>query len=136
MNSERKKKKILKIADNYFYNKRNFEKSILNYKKLIQCEKGYREREDIFRKLSKSFLYMSDNLCSKRDFYLQESLKYVNITLKMSCWYLDAHELKLDILKELGNKKEVTEYQKKIKLFKQEIKDTVLDLDSFYGAKK
>ncbi len=137
MNTFLKAKKARAMGEKYFYNKNDYNKAIIHFKRTINNKNKYfATDEEILRKISKSYLYLSDNYDNNRVYYLTQSLKYIDESIRISCWYLKSHELKLEILEEIWDEQEITKYKKKVEILKQEIKNTELDLDKFYGSKR
>lgn len=135
MNKAIKAKKYVKMWEKYFYRKYWYKRAIFHFKRAISLDKHCATDEEILRKISKSFLYLADINDLNRQYYLIQALKYIDESIHVSCWYLKSQELKLEILEELWDEKNITQYKKKVEILKQEIKNTELDLDVFYGGK-
>ena len=60
----------------YFYNKNDYHKAIIHFKKTINNKNKYFAKdEEILRKISKSYLYLSDNYDNNREYYLSKEIK-------------------------------------------------------------
>lgn len=133
MNNFLKTKKARLMGEKYFYNKNNYHKAIIHFKRTINNKNKYfANDEEILRKISKSYLYLSDNYDNNREYYLSKAMLYIDESLRVSSWYLKAIELKLEILQEIWNNIEIIKTKKIIQDILLKVKNQEVDLDKFY----
>jgi hypothetical protein len=85
MNNFLKAKKARTMGEKYFYNKNDYHKAIIHLKRAINNKNTYfSSDEEVLRKISKSYLYLSDNYDNNREYYLSQAILYIDKSLMVS----------------------------------------------------
>jgi hypothetical protein len=66
---------------------------------------------------------------------LSQAILYIDKSLMVSSWYLKAMELKLEILEEIWDEKEIIKIKKIIQEILLKVKNQPVDLEKFYWNK-